>query len=154
MSALIYLKENVVDQIPVFLFFLKLKWTQISKHQITHTKNPHVATRSCLWEKFELCETIWKGNHLGKRKNWLSQNFLLFLHYSEPGASSHPCSDSYHGNSAMSEEEVQAVAKYLESLGRRLVAFLDIHSYSQMLMFPWGYTKTHCKDYLELVMIL
>lgn len=54
----------------------------------------------------------------------------------------------------MSEEEVQAVAKYLESLGRRLVAFLDIHSYSQMLMFPWGYTKAHCKDYLELVMIL
>ena len=54
----------------------------------------------------------------------------------------------------MSEEEVQAVAKYLESLGRRLVAFLDIHSYSQMLMFPWGYTKAHCKDYLELVIIL
>lgn len=54
----------------------------------------------------------------------------------------------------MSEEEVQAVAKYLESLGRRLVAFLDIHSYSQMFMFPWGYTKAHCKEYLELVIIL
>lgn len=73
--------------------------------------------------------------------------------WGEPGASSHPCSDRYHGNSAMSEEEVQAVAKYLESLGRRLVAFLDIHSYSQMLMFPWGYTKAHCKDYLELMRV-
>ena len=55
MSALIYLKENVVDQIPVFLFFFKLKWTQISKHQITLTQNPHVATRFHAFERNSNC---------------------------------------------------------------------------------------------------
>ncbi|XP_022796974.1 carboxypeptidase B-like [Stylophora pistillata] len=73
--------------------------------------------------------------------------------WGEPGASNHPCSESYHGNSAMSEKEVQAVAKYLESLGRRLVAFMDIHSYSQILMFPWGYTKTKSIDNEELMRV-
>lgn len=72
--------------------------------------------------------------------------------YLESGASNHPCSESYHGNSAMSEKEVQAVAKYIESLGRRLAAFMDIHSYSQILMFPWGYTKKKSIDHVELVM--
>ena len=121
----------------------------------THTKDPHVATRFHAFERNSNCMKLSeKVIILEKAKTDFLKIFLLFFHYSEPGASSHPCSDSYHGNSAMSEEEVQAVAKYLESLGRRLVAFLDIHSYSQMLMFPWGYTKAHCKDYLELVIIL
>ena len=51
----------------------------------------------------------------------------------------------------MSENEVQAVANFLESQGERLVGFLDIHSYSQILMFPWGYTKEQSSDHEELV---
>lgn len=51
----------------------------------------------------------------------------------------------------MSEREVQSVANFLQSQGHRLVGYLDIHSYSQILMFPWGYTKRRIKDYEELV---
>ena len=51
----------------------------------------------------------------------------------------------------MSENEVRSVARFLESQGQRLVGYLDIHSYSQILMFPWGYTKIRSKDYDELV---
>ena len=69
----------------------------------------------------------------------------------EAGASSHPCSEIYHGRAAMSEREVQNVANFLQSEKHRLVGYLDIHSYSQILMFPWGYTKKRNKDFQELV---
>ncbi|KAJ7370282.1 corticosteroid- binding protein [Desmophyllum pertusum] len=73
--------------------------------------------------------------------------------WGENGASSQPCSDNYHGSSAMSESEVQHVARFLESQGKRLVGYLDIHSYSQIWMFPWGYTKKRSRDYDELMRV-
>ena len=82
-----------------------------------------------------------------------SDGFVLYLFqcWPETGASGHPCSEIYHGLAAMSEREVQNVANFLQSQGQRLVGYLDIHSYSQILMFPWGYTKRWNKDYAELV---
>ena len=51
----------------------------------------------------------------------------------------------------MSEVEVQSVAKFLESQRDRLVGYLDIHSYGQMILFPWGYTRDPADDQKELV---
>lgn len=82
-----------------------------------------------------------------------SDGFVLysFQFWLEAGASSHPCSEIYHGRAAMSEREVRSVANFLQSQGQRLAGYLDIHSYSQILMFPWGYTKRRNRDYEELV---
>ncbi|XP_034984321.2 carboxypeptidase A2 [Zootoca vivipara] len=67
-----------------------------------------------------------------------------------PGASSNPCSDSYHGPSANSEVEVRSVVDFVKNHGN-LKAFISIHSYSQLLMFPYGYNcTTAIKDYEEL----
>ncbi|XP_033019131.1 carboxypeptidase A2-like [Lacerta agilis] len=67
-----------------------------------------------------------------------------------PGASNNPCSDSYHGPSANSEVEVRSVVDFVRSHGN-LKAFISIHSYSQLLMFPYGYNCTAAvKDYEEL----
>ncbi|XP_055047496.2 carboxypeptidase A1 [Misgurnus anguillicaudatus] len=65
------------------------------------------------------------------------------------GASSNPCSDSYHGPSAHSEPEVKAIVDFVKSHGN-LKTFLSIHSYSQMLLYPHGYTSTPAKDQKEL----
>ncbi|KAK7880913.1 hypothetical protein WMY93_032446 [Mugilogobius chulae] len=54
-----------------------------------------------------------------------------------PGASSSPCSETYRGPSAHSESEVKSI-------------FISIHAYSQMLMYPYGYTRTPVKDQAEL----
>lgn len=51
----------------------------------------------------------------------------------------------------MSEEEVHSVTKFLESQKCRLVGYLDIHSYGQMILFPWGYSREQTKDQEELV---
>ena len=67
------------------------------------------------------------------------------------GASSDPCSEAFRGEEPLSEKEVQSVARFLESQKKRLVGYLDIHSYGQMLLFPWGYTKEQTKDHIEMV---
>ncbi|XP_067390982.1 carboxypeptidase A2-like [Emydura macquarii macquarii] len=66
-----------------------------------------------------------------------------------PGASTNPCSDSYHGPRANSEVEVQSVVDFIKSHGK-IKAFLTIHSYSQLLLYPFGYKCTNPADYKEL----
>ncbi|XP_014164931.1 carboxypeptidase A2 isoform X2 [Geospiza fortis] len=66
-----------------------------------------------------------------------------------PGASNNPCSESYHGPSANSEVEVKSVVDFIKNRGN-FKAFLTLHSYSQLLMYPYGYKCTRPDDYAEL----
>ncbi|KAK2842704.1 hypothetical protein Q5P01_012904 [Channa striata] len=66
-----------------------------------------------------------------------------------PGASRDPCSDIYCGPSAHSESEVRSIVNFVNSQGN-IKAFISIHSYSQLLMYPYGYTRTPAKDQAEL----
>ncbi|XP_063999002.1 carboxypeptidase A2-like [Pogoniulus pusillus] len=66
-----------------------------------------------------------------------------------PGASSYPCSESYRGPSANSEVEVKSVVNFIKSHGN-IQAFLTLHSYSQLLMYPYGYKCTEPADHEEL----
>nr|XP_046249653.1 carboxypeptidase A1-like [Scatophagus argus] len=66
-----------------------------------------------------------------------------------PGASSSPCSETYRGPSANSESEVKSIVDFVKSHGN-IKAFVSIHSYSQMLLYPYGYTTTPVKDQAEL----
>ncbi|KAJ3277019.1 hypothetical protein HDV01_000071 [Terramyces sp. JEL0728] len=59
--------------------------------------------------------------------------------WSQPGASSDPCADDFYGPSAASSKEVQAITAYLKSL-TNVVSYVDFHSYSQLFMYPWGYS--------------
>lgn len=67
-----------------------------------------------------------------------------------PGASKDPCSDSYHGTSANSEVEVKNVVDLIKGHAN-FKSFISIHSYSQLLMYPYGYTCTDIPDKSELV---
>ncbi|NXE15489.1 CBPA2 Carboxypeptidase, partial [Lophotis ruficrista] len=66
-----------------------------------------------------------------------------------PGASNNPCSESYHGPRANSEVEVKSVVDFIKNHGN-IQAFLTLHSYSQLLMYPYGYKCTGPADYAEL----
>lgn len=62
--------------------------------------------------------------------------------YSPPpdeGASSHPCDDTYCGPYPESEPEVKAVAKFLRKHKKRVKAYISIHAYAQMLLYPYSY---------------
>ncbi|XP_072519084.1 carboxypeptidase A1-like [Salminus brasiliensis] len=65
------------------------------------------------------------------------------------GSSSNPCSETYRGPYVNSESEVKSIVDFVKSHGN-LKAFLSIHSYSQMLLYPYGDTSTPCKDHVEL----
>ncbi|XP_054476769.1 carboxypeptidase A1-like [Anoplopoma fimbria] len=65
------------------------------------------------------------------------------------GASGNPCSETFRGPRANSESEVKSIVDFVKSHGN-LKAFVSIHSYSQMLLYPYGYTNTPAKDQVEL----
>ncbi|KAF6275907.1 carboxypeptidase A4 [Rhinolophus ferrumequinum] len=65
------------------------------------------------------------------------------------GASSNPCSEVYHGLHAHSEVEVKSVVDFIQEHGN-FKCFIDLHSYSQLLMYPYGYTQKKAPDATEL----
>jgi PKD repeat protein len=81
------------------------------------------------------------------------------------GSSSNPCSDTYRGASAASEPETQAVQNYVLAnfpdlreppIGAAAPLtttgiYIDIHSYSQLVLWPWGFTSTPTGNNTELV---
>ncbi|NXD44001.1 CBPA1 Carboxypeptidase, partial [Copsychus sechellarum] len=69
--------------------------------------------------------------------------------FGEAGASSSSCSETYHGPYANSEPEVKSIVDFVKSHGN-IKAFVSIHSYSQLLLYPYGYTYTAVPDQQEL----
>jgi murein tripeptide amidase MpaA len=82
----------------------------------------------------------------------LNRNFPF--HWGGPGASTFQCDETYRGASAASEPETQAVVNYVRSeypdlRNDDLVSaapittsgiFVDLHSFSQLVLWPWGDT--------------
>ena len=111
----------------------------------------------------------WRKNHntnhcagwAGSRKPGvdLNRNFS-FLWASTTGASTTECSQTYRGSGAASEPETQAVISHLNSLFpddrngdggaddtntapvTKSGIHLDIHSFSRLILYPWGHTTT------------
>jgi hypothetical protein len=86
----------------------------------------------------------------------LNRNYP-FLWAGGGGSSGSPCADTYRGPSAISEPETQAITAYVrsifpdqrdESAGLNAPApanatgiFFDLHSYSELVLWPWGFTN-------------
>ena len=72
------------------------------------------------------------------------------------GSSSSQCSETYRGPSPASEPEVQVIQDYLRAIfpdqrpdplpspapADATGVYLDIHSYSELVLWPWGFTST------------
>jgi murein tripeptide amidase MpaA len=61
------------------------------------------------------------------------------FHWMEGGASDQPCAETYAGPAPFSEVEMQVVRDQLLALQPRV--YLTFHSYSQLWMYPWGWTS-------------
>jgi carboxypeptidase T len=84
--------------------------------------------------------------------------------WSGSGSSTSPCSETYRGASPASEPETQAIRDYVrqifpdqrdESQGTSAPApatatgiFFDIHSYGQLVIWPWGFTSTNSGNHV------
>ncbi|CAG0898837.1 unnamed protein product, partial [Darwinula stevensoni] len=79
----------------------------------------------------------------------LNRNFGF--HWMEGGASGNPCSEVYAGREPFSEPESRAMRDFLQTKMPNVKGFLTFHSYGQLVLSPWGYTKTLPEDHDELV---
>ena len=98
--------------------------------------------------------TAYCGTTSNSRGADLNRNYPF--HWGGPGASSSQCDETYRGAASASEPETQAVVNYVQSIFPDLRPddlttpapdttqglFLDIHSFSQLVLWPWGDTTT------------
>ncbi|VDM38555.1 unnamed protein product [Toxocara canis] len=69
----------------------------------------------------------------------LNRNFAF--RFAEIGSSSSPCSEIHHGDNAFSEPESRAVRDAVISLSNRIDAFITLHTYSQLWIYPFSHRK-------------
>ena len=60
------------------------------------------------------------------------------------GASCDPCSEIFCGPSAFSEPETRNVKYLLDTY--RIDCFADVHSFSELILYPWGHVPTQTTD--------
>ncbi|XP_011160937.1 zinc carboxypeptidase [Solenopsis invicta] len=107
----------------------------------THTTNR-------MWRKTrEVHGLICRGTDPNRNWSykWRSEGFRW--------ASSFPCSETYSGSAPFSDIETKSMSEYIRSISDKFYAYISFHSYSQLLMFPYGYTKTHLDNYDDLYAI-
>ncbi|KAI8036814.1 hypothetical protein M5D96_010124 [Drosophila gunungcola] len=73
-------------------------------------------------------------------------------HWNTTGSSSDPTRYDFAGPSAGSELETQRLIQFIRSnvAKEQIKTYIALHSYSQMLMFPYGYTKDRVSNYDDL----
>ncbi|MDQ3849902.1 MAG: hypothetical protein M3296_04715 [Actinomycetota bacterium] len=74
----------------------------------------------------------------------LNRNLDLLWGVTEGQTSCSPCSDVFCGPSAFSEPETRNVAHLLDT--RRIDCFADVHSYSELVLYPWGHAPAQTVD--------
>ncbi|MBW3547015.1 MAG: hypothetical protein KY452_02615 [Actinobacteria bacterium] len=74
----------------------------------------------------------------------LNRNLDFLWAVTEGQTSCSPCSDVYCGPSAFSEPETRNVKHLLDT--RRIDCFVDVHSYSELILYPWGHAPTQTVD--------
>ncbi|MET0522695.1 MAG: M14 family zinc carboxypeptidase [Jiangellaceae bacterium] len=74
----------------------------------------------------------------------LNRNLDLLWGVTEGQTSCSPCSDVYAGSAALSEPETRNVRHLLDT--QRIDCFVDVHSYSELVLYPWGHAPTQTTD--------
>lgn len=92
---------------------------------------------------------MWRKNRRNNGSNFgvdLNRNFgYQWGEHGDGGSSGSTSSDTYRGPSAFSEPETQAIRDFVTA-HTNIKAYMDYHSYSQLLMWPWGYTPSLTPD--------
>lgn len=74
----------------------------------------------------------------------LNRNFGYMWGINNSGSSGTPSSDTYRGTAPFSEPETQAIRDFTNS--KTFKTTLNYHTYSNLLLYPWGYVNTPTPD--------
>jgi carboxypeptidase T len=92
----------------------------------------------------------------------LNRNFAFA--WGQQGASERPCTETFRGSSAASEPETQTIQNYMKRLFPDNRAddfsspapkttsgvYLDIHSFGELVLWPWGVSSSSAPNHTEL----
>lgn len=107
-------------------------------YEYNRTTNP---TGGGMWRKN-------RKNNSGTYGVDLNRNFGPMAYWNAPngGSSTTPSSDTYRGTAPFSEPETQAIRDFV--LGKQIRNCLNYHTYSNLLVFPYGALGTETPDSL------
>jgi hypothetical protein len=74
----------------------------------------------------------------------LNRNVDVLWGVTQGQTSCSACSDVFCGPSAFSEPETRNIKHLLDT--RRIDCFADVHSYSELVLYPWGHAPTQTVD--------
>ncbi len=74
----------------------------------------------------------------------LNRNADMVWGVAQGQTSCSPCSEVYCGAGAFSEPETRNVKYLLDTL--RVVSFVDVHSFSELVLYPWGHARAQTTD--------
>lgn len=89
-----------------------------------------------------------------KRQGWCQwAEHCDLIHISSVASSNtaNPCLHVYRGPAAESEKETKAVTNFIRRHKNSIKAYITFHAYSQVLLFPYGYTSKLPPNYDNLV---
>ncbi len=90
----------------------------------------------------------WRKNRRDNGNGWygvdLNRNYGYEWGYDDEGSSPYPFSDTYRGTGPFSEPETQAIRDFVQS--RHFTMALNYHTYSDLLIYPWGYVNALTPD--------
>ncbi|NXA95672.1 CBPA1 Carboxypeptidase, partial [Melanocharis versteri] len=121
----------ILDSMDIFLEIV----TNPDGFAFTHSSNR-------LWRKTRSINAGSRCVGVDPNRNWDAG-------FGDAGASANSCTETYRGPYANSEPEVKSIVDFVKSHGN-IKAFISIHSYSQLLLYPYGYTETPAPDQQEL----
>jgi len=74
----------------------------------------------------------------------VNRNYGYMWGYDDNGSSPYPSDETYRGPSAFSEPEADCLRNFCEIHEFRIA--LNYHSYSALLLYPWGWTEVLCPE--------
>jgi len=133
-ATAVYLIQNLAEKYGVDAEVTRL--LNAIEFVITPESNPDGYTYS--WNS----DRMWRKNRNQNQGNTckgvdLNRNFDV---YWGTDSSNNRCAEDYHGTSAASEPETRSIQNLVSSLSNTIGA-IDIHSYGQYIMRPYGWTN-------------
>lgn len=84
-------------------------------------------------------------NSDGSRGTDLNRNYDFLWQWIIGSTSASPPSDTYHGSAPFSEPETRNV-RWLLNTYPNITCFVDVHSYSELILYPWGDDNSQTTD--------
>jgi len=119
-------------------FTEKLDWYFLPSHNPDGYRVSQTSDR--MWRK---TTTKYEGDSCqgtDANRNW-------DFHWSETGASGDSCSQTYYGPEPFSEVEARNVRDFVDARKDNIKFYQTLHSYSQLILMPWGYTYENAPGY-------